>query len=511
MKKQKILIVTARKAFLDVKNHLKDSRVNVEIHVCNADVASLLTPRAILRELSNKNLNDISMILVPGMIRGDVSIIEKKLKIPCVKGTKNASDLGLLLEKLYNNEIKLSTREPADRIILEERKKRAMKEIKNAYKLSGYRLKIGRKNPVYLNGEIPHIISEIVNAPSLSENELRRISRHYVDSGASIIDIGMIPGEENSEKIPRIIEILRSTVDVPLSIDTLNKEEILVAVENGIDLVLSIDETNYKICDSLEIPVVIIPRDKNGKIPVSADERISIIEKIINFLNKNNNIIVDPVLEIPNFGFINSLEAYIVFRKRYPEIPMLIGSGNLTEMIDADSIGINALIAAISSELGIDLIFTTEASKKTRGCVKELSNAIGMMYLSRKQKQPPKDLGVDLLYIKDKNHVKPIIDPREKHIETIHAHKDKKSEMEDVEFRIYLTDKINAVVYKDGVPKLRFMGRRASKIYKEIIGRNLIRNLYHAAYLGKELTKAEIALRLGKNYIQDEELFKNGL
>ncbi|MEM4524601.1 MAG: DUF4346 domain-containing protein, partial [Archaeoglobaceae archaeon] len=33
-----------------------------------------------------------------------------------------------------------------------------------------------------------------------------------------------------------------------------------------------------------------------------------------------------------------------------------------------------------------------------------------------------------------------------------------------------------------------------------------VSRLDHAAYLGRELMKAEIALRLGKNYIQDREL-----
>ena len=33
-------------------------------------------------------------------------------------------------------------------------------------------------------------------------------------------------------------------------------------------------------------------------------------------------------------------------------------------------------------------------------------------------------------------------------------------------------------------------------------------DLDHAAYLGSELSKAEIALRTGKEYVQDKEMFK---
>ncbi|MDH5199722.1 MAG: DUF4346 domain-containing protein, partial [Candidatus Bathyarchaeota archaeon] len=44
-------------------------------------------------------------------------------------------------------------------------------------------------------------------------------------------------------------------------------------------------------------------------------------------------------------------------------------------------------------------------------------------------------------------------------------------------------------------------------VYQTIIRRGLVGNLDHAAYLGKELTKAGVALRLGRSYVQDEPLF----
>lgn len=60
-----------------------------------------------------------------------------------------------------------------------------------------------------------------------------------------MIDIGMAAGEDFSDKIPELIETLRPIVgDRPLSIDTLNPNEIKVAAENGIDFVLSLDLGN---------------------------------------------------------------------------------------------------------------------------------------------------------------------------------------------------------------------------------------------------------------------------
>ncbi len=46
-------------------------------------------------------------------------------------------------------------------------------------------------------------------------------------------------------------------------------------------------------------------------------------------------------------------------------------------------------------------------------------------------------------------------------------------------------------------------GKYAIKLYHTIVKRNLVTRLEHAAYLGKELYKAEMALRYGKEYKQD--------
>ena len=46
-------------------------------------------------------------------------------------------------------------------------------------------------------------------------------------------------------------------------------------------------------------------------------------------------------------------------------------------------------------------------------------------------------------------------------------------------------------------------GKTAEIVYTKIMALGLVTQLDHAAYLGSELAKAEIALRTGKEYIQD--------
>ena len=49
-------------------------------------------------------------------------------------------------------------------------------------------------------------------------------------------------------------------------------------------------------------------------------------------------------------------------------------------------------------------------------------------------------------------------------------------------------------------------GKRASDVYFTIIQLGLVSRMDHSAYLGKELEKAELALKYNLNYVQDEDL-----
>ena len=69
--------------------------------------------------------------------------------------------------------------------------------------------------------------------------------------------------------------------------------------------------------------------------------------------------------------------------------------------------------------------------------------------------------------------------------------------------------KITATHFKKNKPDLVIVGHSAKEIYEEIITKNLVSRMEHAAYLGSELQKAEIAMITGKEYVQDFELFKN--
>ena len=68
--------------------------------------------------------------------------------------------------------------------------------------------------------------------------------------------------------------------------------------------------------------------------------------------------------------------------------------------------------------------------------------------------------------------------------------------------------KITATHFKKNKADLVIEGCSAKEIYEEIITKELVTRMEHAAYLGSELQKAEIAMITGKDYVQDFELFK---
>ena len=76
-------------------------------------------------------------------------------------------------------------------------------------------------------------------------------------------------------------------------------------------------------------------------------------------------------------------------------------------------------------------------------------------------------------------------------------------------FKIMVEDgQIKAVHYIKMEPQIAVRGNTAKSVYDEILKRGLISRMEHASYLGSELEKAEIAAKLGKNYVQDFPLFR---
>ena len=142
-----------------------------------------------------------------------------------------------------------------------------------------------------------------------------------------------------------------------------------------------------------------------------------------------------------------------------------------------------------------------------------LTVASKMMFLEKQRFSIPKDFDIDLFFLKDDKQLKETIyDKRlEKDARILEA---RKRENEEVYpkgfFRININRKERKLVashYLKERGQIIIKENRTEDINSTIINLKLVSFHTHKSYLGKELEKAEMALRIEKNYIQDEPLF----
>jgi dihydropteroate synthase-like protein len=534
----KVLIITAKLASTLVKRESAKSKHDIRVHVVNTPIAAFLTPKKIFGELENHDINGVynedpsikhgdlhdkfdlksyDIILTPGLIRKDVSYITDKTGIETYKGPTDAADLAIVLEMI--DQLDLSSTVPADKLIEEELRKRAVLFIENFEQNEKNKLKLLKKPENILVGNLPvgqdfpmRVLAEIANAPFLTDSELLERAQYFVRSGADMVDIGMVAGETLDERIPDMVRLLKDHLDVAVSIDTLNPVEIKSAVESGVDMVLSLDHGNCEdvipYLEDKNIPAVILPTDfSKNWVPETVDDRVKSIEELRQKCNKIDvlaDLILDP---INSRSIVDSIIACHKFKEKNRE-PVFFGVGNVTELLDSDSTGVNALLGGIAMELGASVLFTPEESGKTIGSVKELSITSDMMFLAKNRGSIPKDLGINMVLFKDKRKPEHIIESID--VSVVDSEENYKFKHDPAgSFKIMVENgQIKAVHYLKMEPQIAIKGKTAKAVYDEILKRGLISRMEHATYLGSELERAEIASKTGKNYIQDFPLFK---
>ncbi len=450
------------------------------------NVAAFITPKLLEPLLADK-VGQYDLVLISGLCGSDFSKLEAKLGVKIRLGPKHAFDIPLALR--YADKLEFSHKISADQLLIDVKRDSALKEFESiergaqpAFTLKG--VKIG-------GGASMKVMAEVVDATRLSDMDLVRKIESY--AAADIIDLG-VPLEASPEAVSHAVRVAKSVTAKPVSVDTLIPEYVEAGIEAGADLVLSLDSSNASILGPLAakkgVAVVVIPDDE------TLDSLIRNVEAAKGYGVKN--IIADPVLSPAGHGMVNAVCRYRKFREWYPEMPVFFGAGNVTELIDADSIGVNALLASIAMEAGASVLFTTEASQKTVGSADELKKACMMMALAQRRHESPKDLGVDLLVIKEKRPRKDVVEPSDLVLE---AKKHPFKLDPRGSFNIFIED--GKIYARNG--DVTIVGTDSESILHTIIDRGLVSMLDHAGYLQAELKKAELAIRFHRTYLQDDK------
>jgi dihydropteroate synthase len=165
-----------------------------------------------------------------------------------------------------------------------------------------------------------------------------------------------------------------------------------------------------------------------------------------------------------------------------------MGIGNLTELTEADTTGITAMLIGFCQELGIRHVLSTEVIDWARGAIQEAVLAAQLMHYAQAQGTPPKHIDSSLVTVKDEEF-RPY---SEAELRELHE------QVRDPNIRIF-TDA--DTIYAFNATKF-VTGTDINAIFDELG----IDEATHAFYLGKELMKASIARGLGKNYHQENPL-----
>lgn len=440
------------------------------------EVASFLTKMQ-LQSLIKAYAPD--MVVVSGMCTADFSSVETDTGIPVYRGTWHAADIRQCFHLIVSES--LSKTVAADVLLETQMQEKTLslllqREIEASSSFIIRNVKFGGSSRV-------KVLSEIMDAHRC--RNLREVAEKAIADGADGIDLGF-GFDAEPDDVVRCFSALR---DMPcvLSIDTLNPLLIEVSLFRA-DMILSLTyETLDVLADKIGDAVVVL-------IPYGTHTLEETVNKAKSMGLKR--LLVDPLLQPPLSGMMHSVCG---FMKEYG-VPKLMGCVNVTELVDADSPGMCALLMGMAVECGCSSVLISEHSDKTQGAVREMRRAADMM-LAAVGRPYPKDVGCNGFVIKEKRKRR---EPALCYDEVTDAEIDSQEPLNRDpcgDFRIGVEEGFIVAVRRNHAIR----GRTADAVFAAIMADGGVSLLNHAAYLGKELYKAELSLRFGRSFEQDGE------
>jgi dihydropteroate synthase len=427
------LFITGRLAEPALRSVLAELGIEHQVAVMNISVAALMTTRWITKRLQVPE--GVDNIVIPGLCEGDVDTLAQAAGVPVRKG-------------------------PAD-----------VRALPEWYGHEAIKAQLGARDV--------RVFAEINDVESLSREQVIDRALVYQADGADVIDLGLSLDRPWLDEGPATIAALRER-GLSLSIDTLDPEHIRMADDAGVDFVLSLTPDTIDLAEGLRATPVLItddPDDLDG-----LDRLAARMEEL------HRPYLLDSILAPINSGFAASLARYVEVRRRHPEAELLMGIGNLTELTEADTTGVTALLIGFCQEVRIGAVLTTEVIGWARGAVRETVLAAQIMHLAQRQARPPKHIDPGLVTTRDES----MRAPSEEELRAMQA------QVSDANYRLFA----------DAEWLYAFNGERfvrAADMYG-VFEQLDVDDAAHAFYLGKELMKATIARGLLKNYRQEGPL-----
>ncbi|MBS0207323.1 MAG: dihydropteroate synthase [Planctomycetes bacterium] len=407
------------------------------ISVLKISVAALMTPDWISRRLHVPP--EATRVVVPGLCAGDLATIVTSAGKPVIRGPKDLRDL----PEFFGD--------------------RREDELDGTFDIA--------------------ILAEINHAPRLAREQILDLAARYHGDGADLIDLGCDPGGGWTG----VADTVRALCDAGhrVSIDTMDPTEAASAVAAGAELVLSVNSGNREVAAEWGCEVVVVPDEPKS---------LQGLDETIEFLvQRGVKFRIDPILEPIGFGFAHSLGRYLAARRRYPDAEIMMGIGNLTELTDADSAGLNVLLLGFCQELGIRSVLTTEVINWARTSVKECDLARRLVHHAVTHQTLPKRLEPRLVMLRDTK----VREFGPEGLEQLRAG------IRDNNYRIFAEGGALHLIGSG----FHLRGRDPFELFAALSATGATNlDASHSFYLGYEMAKALTALQLDKQYRQDQAL-----
>lgn len=433
---ERLLFLTghlAEKRLSKVLEAMAPTEFDYEVRDLGVKVAALMTAKLITRRLAAPL--DCDRVILPGRFRGDLDALRAHFGVPFERGPGDVQDLPEFFGR-------------------------------------------GGLTPDLSRYDV-RIFAEIVEAPTLDIAGILARAEEYRRSGADVIDLGCLP----DTPFPHMEEAIQGLLqaEFKVSVDSADLDELRRGGLAGADYLLSLTEETLDLAKEVDSLPIVIPA-KHGDLE-------SLLRAMDRLDAEGLPYIADPILDPIHFGFADSLMRYVELRRLRPDAEILMGTGNLTELTDADSSGVTAALMGVVSELAVRNVLVVQVSPHCSRAVSEHDAARRLMFAAREDDSLPNLYSAALLCLRDR---KPFASTPEEIAETA-------GEITDPNFRIEVSEQ-----------GIHCYNRNGHRVVQEPFA--LFPNLdvetdgSHAFYLGYELARAEMAWHLGKRYVQDQAI-----
>ena len=479
----RVAIITSRAAAGHIRR-LVEGLSDVVVVELPVNVAGLLTARAIAAILGRRRdlleaARSGDVVLIPGGVRGDARVIAEVVGRPVFKGTRSSGAIPFLVRYLRSGG-RLDAERPAEEVL---GRLPTLGPGEEAFRVGP--VPVPRRGPpAVLAAEIP---------PEARDEDVHLEAERLAGDGARIIVVGARPDWEPGRlawRVSRAADAVPGGVAVAAEAPSLAHARAAVAA--GAEALWTGPAAALEAAEAgLDAAIVV------------GDRSLDVLASVVAELEElgHRRVAVDPVLDVPPLGMAESLDRHRAALGL--GVPLAFSAANAASEVEADTHGVHAVLALLAAELRASIYLVVEDSWKTRRSTAEALEALRLAWEAWRRGSSERGLFSRLLVVKqasrppsadsrgaeDAGCVEPRMDPRGYLVIGV----DHDRGFIVVEWR----------PFRGGPVRLR--GKHATSLARALV-RRVGLDAEHAAYLGYELAKAEMALALGRGYTQDEPL-----